>query len=154
MSRLLILWLMFVATGPVSAQPAADEVRAVVDRLFEGMRAGDSTAVRATLHPNVRFQSISMRDGEPILQTGHADAFVDAVGSERDVVWDEKVWNVRIDVDGPLAQAWMNYAFFLGDTFSHCGVNAMQFVHERASWTIVQILDTRQQDGCIFPDGM
>lgn len=148
--------ILFLFTGlfiqpPSSPQDAADQVRMTVDRLFDGMRAGDSTMVRAVLHPEARFQTSMIRDGEPMLHTGSADRFVEAVGTPHDEVWDEKVWDVEIRVDDNLAQAWMNYAFFLGDNFSHCGVNAMQLVYDGTAWKIIQITDTRRTEGCEIP---
>ena len=138
--------LYAVPTGV--AQPSTEGVHAVIDQLFDGMRAGDSTMVRATLHPDVRFQSVSVRDGVPVLQTGDADAFVQAVGTPHEAVWDERIRDVQVHVDGHLAQAWMHYSFFLGDTFSHCGVNAFQLYHDGDAWVITQIADTRRREAC------
>ena len=143
---------LLTAAAPVAAQSSGDlspeGVQAVIDQLFDGMRAGDSTMVRETFHLEARLQSAFVRDGQPMLQTGSVDGFVEAVGSPHDEVWDEKIWDVEIAVDGHLAQAWMNYAFFLGETFSHCGVNAFHFHHDGAAWKITQITDTRRREGC------
>ena len=151
---ILTLGLLALAS-PAAAQSSSayrspEGVRAVIDQLFDGMRAGDSTMVRATLHPAARFQSafVHADTGKPVLSTGSADRFVEAVGTPHDEVWDEKIWNVEIAVDGHLAQAWMNYAFFFGDTLSHCGVNALHFYHDGAAWRITQITDTRRRTGC------
>jgi hypothetical protein len=40
----------------------------------------------------------------------------------------------------------MNYAFYLDDQFSHCGVNAFQLVRMEAGWQIIQITDTRRRE--------
>jgi hypothetical protein len=48
-----------------------------------------------------------------------------------------------------MAMAWVPYSFFLGDTFSHCGVNAMLLVRSReGQWRIQSILDTRRKEDC------
>ncbi len=155
-----ILTLALLALAPsAAAQSSADlpssglspeGVRVVIDQLFDGMRAGDSTMVRQTLHPAARLQSafVHAETGEPVLSTGSVDRFVEAVGTPHDEAWDEKIWDVEIAVDGHLAQAWMNYAFFLGETLSHCGVNAFHFFHDGAVWKITQITDTRRRTGC------
>ena len=138
-------------TLAAQAQPD-DDVRAVVDRFFDGMRAGDSTVVRSVLHPEARFLTTMTRDGIPMLHIGSVDAFLDAVGSPHEEVWDERIWNVNIHVDDRLAAAWMDYAFFLDDEFSHCGVNAFQLFHDSDGWKVVQITDTRRREGCDIPD--
>ncbi len=157
--RAILTLGMLAFVAPAAAQSSADlppsdlspeGVRVVIDQLFDGMRAGDSTMVRQTLHPAARLQSafVHAETGEPVLSTGSVDRFVEAVGTPHDEVWDEKIWDVEIAVDGHLAQAWMHYAFFLGETLSHCGVNAFHFFHDGTVWKITQITDTRRRTGC------
>lgn len=121
----------------------------LIVQLFDGMREGDSTKVRDVFHPEVRLLTTFLdRSGQPVLHEGKLQGFLDAVGSPHDEPWDERIWETTIQVDGPLAQAWTNYAFYLGDTFSHCGVDAFQFVQTPAGWKIIQLADTRRKTGC------
>lgn len=152
--RLIVLFTLALAPllcHPANAQAqvsAEQEVRAVVDRLFTGMRQGDSTVVRSVFHPQARLMSAGVRQGEPVLRSDSIDAFVRAVGTPHDQVWDERISNVQIRVDGPLATAWMDYAFYTGERFSHCGVNAFQLFRTQQGWKVIQITDTRRQTGC------
>lgn len=149
--KTIALWtilLALVPCGSLAAQTPEAEVRATVDRLFDGMRAGDSTVVRSVLHPTARLLSVDVRDGAPRIQAVPIDRFVAAVGAPHDQVWDERIRNVEIRVDDRLATAWMDYAFYLGDTLSHCGVNAFQLFRAPEGWRIVQIADTRRSQGC------
>jgi hypothetical protein len=138
---------LLLATLPESAgaQTAEQEVRAVVDRLFDGMRAGDSAVVRSVFHPQAGLFTTAVRDGQPLLRSDSIAAFVRAVGTPHEEVWDERISNVEIRVDDPLATAWMDYRFHLGERFSHCGVNALQFFRTPEGWKIIQIIDTRRQ---------
>jgi hypothetical protein len=43
------------------------------------------------------------------------------------------------------------HAFYLDDAFSHCGVNAFQFVRGQDGWLVTQITDTRRTDACQEP---
>ncbi len=155
---LLVLTLSACATTPPPAvqssrTPSTEEaeVITVVERLFDAMRAGDSTAVRALFHPTARLVTTGVREGTPVLQAESVDRFVAAVGSPRTEVWDERIWNVEARVDDNLATAWMDYAFFLGERFSHCGVNAFQLFRTAEGWRIIQIADTRRREGCDLP---
>lgn len=139
--------LVHAPSARAQSSPEA-EVRAAVDRLFDGMRRGDSTAVRAAFHPQARLMSVGVRDGQPVLRTDSIDAFVRAVGTPHAEVWDERISNVRIQVSGNLASAWMDYAFYRGETFSHCGVNAFHFFRDTGGWRAIQITDTRGREGC------
>lgn len=134
------------AQAPAAQTPEQQEVRQAVERLFNGMRAGDSTVVRAAFHPQARLQTTAVREGQAMLRTDSVDAFVRAVGTPHTEVWDERISNVEIRVDGPLATAWMDYAFYAGDRFSHCGVNAFQFFKAAQGWQIIQITDTRNRE--------
>jgi hypothetical protein len=155
-TRIVVLALALVgaAAQPAPAQSAEAEVHGVVQRLFDGMRAGDSTVVRSVFHPDARLVSVGVRNGAPMMRSEAIDDFVRAVGSPQDRVWDERIWDVEVRSDGNLATAWMQYAFYLGDTFSHCGVNAFQFFRDTAGWRVIQITDTRRREGCQIPDSL
>lgn len=135
------------ATLPAQT-PEESEALAVVTRLFDGMRAGDSTMVRSTLHPSARLVSASEREGAPVLQSESMDGFVAAVGSPHEKVWDERIWDTEVRIDDRLATVWTQYAFFLGPDLSHCGVDAFQLFRAEDGWKIFQIADTRRREGC------
>ena len=42
----------------------------------------------------------------------------------KEEIWDEPIWNEKVQIDGQLASVWVDYAFFLGDRFLHCGGDA------------------------------
>ncbi len=132
----------------VYAQSDEVEVRAVIDRLFDGMRAGDSTMVRSVLHE----EALMARAGSQGLRIGPMDGFVRAVGTPYEEIWDERIWDVDISIDGRLASAWMEFAFFLGDTLSHCGVNSMQLYQTDDGWKIIYLADTNRAPTCEVPE--
>jgi hypothetical protein len=144
---LLVLGTCLLAPTAVTAQ-AADprtEVTAVITRLFDGMRESDSTKVRSTFHADARLGTALLRDGVPSYRPDGVDGFVRAVGTPKEIIWDERIRNLHVEVDGPLATAWMDYRFYAGERFSHCGVNAMQLVRVAAGWQIASLIDTRRQ---------
>jgi hypothetical protein len=137
--------LFGLAPSSLAAQSGeAAAVRAVVDAVFDGMRAGDSTAVRTVMHPEARLMTTGTRDGKPVLESSPIDRFIASIGAPHDEPYDERISDVVIQVDDNLATAWMNYAFHVGDRLSHCGVNAFQFFKSEAGWKIIQITDTRR----------
>ncbi len=141
---------MLTAVSFAAAQTPEDEVRSVIDMFFDGMRAGDSTMVRSTLLKG----AIAQRAGETGLPTMDFEGFLTAIGTPHDEVWDERIWDVLIMVDGRLASAWMEFAFYLGDTLSHCGVNSMQLYRTDSGWKIAYLADTNRGKQCnLPPDG-
>jgi ketosteroid isomerase-like protein len=160
MKRLLVLASLLLApalgaqaTGASApAAPAAGEraaVLAVVKALFDGMRKGDSAAVRAVFHPDVQLTTMLVgRDGTPRVEVDSLVQFLRAVGTPHDVTWDERTHDEEVRIDGTLAQAWTPYEFWAGDKFSHCGVDAFTLAKTTAGWRIVALADTRRRTGC------
>lgn len=144
------VWLTLVTSG-LRAQTTEADVLAVVRRLFDGMRAGDSAIVRSVFDANARLVSADDRDGQPLVQVRTADTFVAAVGRPHDAVWDERIWGTEVRIDGNLASVWTRYAFYLGDRFSHCGVDAFHLVRRAEGWKIVDLADTRRREACEMP---
>lgn len=124
-------------------------IKKSIENLFDGMRAGDSSTVSAVFHPEIRMQTVMLEDGKTILHTGSAEKFLKAVGTPHEIIWDERIMAYEIKVDGAMATAWTEYAFYAGEKFSHCGVNAFQFFKDdEQGWLITQIIDTRRKYNC------
>lgn len=138
--------------SPSSAQSAEETVRATIEALFYGMRAGDSTQVRAVFHENARLHTALGPSETGAVRSTPVDSFVAAVGRPHDQTWDERIWDVEVRVDGPLASAWVPYVFYLGDERSHCGVNAVQLVKTGDGWRIIQLTDTRRETCDVPPE--
>ena len=148
-----ILFLTALA-HPLEAQTSSSdeaEILGVVQALFDGMRAADSAAVRATLHPEARLVGVADGEGGPALRAESMDGFVSAVGTPHQETWDERTWDPEVRIDGRLAMVWVPYAFYLGEAFSHCGVDAFQLFESSGGWKIFQIADTRRREGCEIP---
>ncbi len=153
-----VLALATILAGlPCRALAQEDEeaaVMAVVEAMFDAMRAGDGAAMRATLHPTATGASVSVREGVPTLtRETSMDGFVQAVGTPHEEVWDERIWDSEVRVDGNLATAWMKYAFYAGEEFSHCGVDAFQLFKGEDGWKVFHVADTRRREGCETPEG-
>ena len=148
------LALVTVPRPTLSQMRSAEEeeaVLAVLERLFDGMRAADSSMVRSTLHPDVRLVSLADGESGPVLRSEPMDGFIEAVGTPHEEVWDERIWDPEVKIDGPLATVWVPYAFYLDEELSHCGVDAFQLFHGTEGWKIFQIADTRRREGCQIP---
>lgn len=162
MPRLFVFFLGIGLLGTTAAaQPeppappsdsAVQDVRSTLDELFDGMRAGDSAAVRAVFHEEARLMTALGPSDTSTVQATEVDRFVEAVGQPRDEEWDERIWDVEIRIDGPLASAWVPYAFYVGSERSHCGVNAVQLVRHKSGWKILQLTDTRRQTCDVPPE--
>ena len=151
MKKILLINLMLLLSGSVFAQQSStDAVKQTINTLFDGMRKGDSTLLRSVFAKDMILQSIANdASGKAILTTEKADGFVKAIGTPHKAVYDERITFGTINIDGDLASVWAPYKFYLGDKFSHCGVDVFQLMRTADGWKIIYIVDTRRKDNCI-----
>jgi hypothetical protein len=150
MRTLLTLVLLALAARQSASSQAARtdaEVLAVVHRLFDAMRQNDSSMARPLFHTRARLITSAVRNGEPIVRVEESpESFIEAIGRPRNEVWDERLSNERVFVDGGLASVWTDYVFYRGPTLSHCGVDHFLLVREGTQWKILEVADTRRTD--------
>lgn len=145
------------ATGALASptpQPSAADSSAVVQvllDLFDGMRAKDEALLRSVWHPEARLLTApgGRMPDEGALRSTAIDAFVQGVLAG-EAHLDEVIFDVQVHIDGRLASAWAPYNLFVDGRFQHCGVDAVQLVHEAevGRWLITQLTDTRRVYGC------
>ncbi|MEQ8904758.1 nuclear transport factor 2 family protein [Ekhidna sp.] len=129
------------------------EIMKVINGVFEAMRTNDSTLLKQSFveNPNT-FTAFVNQEGESKLTTGDFQKFIDAVGQPKEQVWNEPIWNEKVEIDGNLASVWVDYAFYIDDQFSHCGVDAFHLIKQENGWKIFHLVDTRRRTDCEVPD--
>ena len=152
MRALTFLSALTLGLAPLAAfaqHPDEEAVIATVAQLFDGMRAADSSAVRTALRPIATLCAVGAdRAGAPVVRASPVDRFIEAIGTLHEEVWDERLGEAEVRLDGDLATVWVPYAFYLGDAFSHCGTNAFHLARTDGLWRIIHITDTRRTDAC------
>lgn len=148
---ILPLFALLLISNSSQAQ-TTDKVKILnqISTLFDGMREGDSAKVASVFLNEATMQTITRnKDGKTVLSKGSLEAFKNAVGTPHEEVWDERISNLKIDIDAELAVAWVPYSFYRGDEFSHCGVNSFQFMKTANGWKAFSIVDTRRRTNCV-----
>lgn len=151
--QLLILLFLTISSQIIWSQSKTADSLAVhqtIIDLFDGMREGDSAKVSSTFDPAVKmYTSYKNKDGQLILKEGKLQPFLDAIGTPHEQIWDERLSNTVVYVDIGIAQVWTEYSFYVGNTFSHCGVDAFHLIKDDAgSWKIIHLMDTRKKKAC------
>ncbi len=153
--RTITVVVVLVGLGAPALEAQSDAEReavmAPVHRLFDAMRAGDSAMARTVFHAEARLLGLNEQEGQTTVRALPADRFLAAIGRPHEQVWDEKVWDWEVRIDDDLATVWTWYAFYLGDTFSHCGIDAFQLLRVGGEWKVVSLADTRRSAGCEAP---
>jgi len=146
-----VIFALFLVCFGLQAFAQNDEegaIKKAVNNLFTGMKTGDSTLARSAFATGAVMQSIVNKAGKVSIRNESVDNFIKQVGTPHTDQYDERIVFSKILIDGPLAMVWTDYKFYLGDKFSHCGVNSFQLVKGDKGWQIVYIIDTRRKDKC------
>jgi hypothetical protein len=148
--------LFFTGTLHLMAVAQSNEEQAIADvinRVFTGMHRHDSTLVRSAFANEVTLVSVVRnREGTPVLRRESVHDFVKAIAQPQPESLTEEIWNMKIQIDGDFAQAWCDYAFYVGNRFNHCGADAFHLYKTAGGWKIFHLADTRRKEGCIVPE--
>lgn len=175
---LLLLALLVACSGPASdtdspsgaATSAGDEpldpltfyapgadrsaVVGTVQLLFDALRYGDADLLRRVVDPSVMMHFAEVRSGDVTFGSSTVDALVTRIESAEEPLV-ERMWDPVVLVNGPMATVWAPYDFYVGDTFTHCGVDTASLMRTDDGWRIVALSWTRlQPPACeMHPDG-
>lgn len=129
------------------------EIENVILTLFKGMQLGDSSLASGTFADEVTTVTIyKTKEGVTKLHRENSiKRFMEAIAKPHDKTWYEEIWNLKIQIDGEFAQAWCDYAFYLDNEFSHCGVDAFHLYKSDQGWKIFHLADTRHKADCVIP---
>jgi hypothetical protein len=146
--RVLVLILTFLQLN-ATAQDDENKVKQVISTLFDGMRKSDSNMIRSAFAPGAILQKVAKnKDGQTFIHSERITDFITAISQPHSEVYDERINFDIIRIDNDLAMVWTPYKFYLGEKFSHCGVNSFQLVRLKKEWKIQYLIDTRQKENC------
>jgi hypothetical protein len=143
--------MLFIGHHIAFAQSESDEVqiKKTITLLFDGMRDADTTMIRKAFAAKNTMQTIiKTKDGKIVVRTENINDFIKSVGLPHSEKYDERIVFTKILIDAELASVWTDYKFYIGEKFSHCGVNSFQLVKAEEGWKIIYIIDTRRKDKC------
>jgi hypothetical protein len=130
------------------ADGEAADVLAVVDRLFEGMRARDGSMLEEIFHPDARMLVAPPAPGDPSeVPIRTVEGFIEMIDAPGEPLH-EPYFAPEVTIDGHLAHVWTYYHLYRGDEFSHCGYDSFQLVRTPEGWKIVFLAYTTRTEDC------
>ncbi len=152
MRNTLFLWLSLAISFPLLAQDDDVAVFEVAKQLFVAMETNDGQLAASLFTEEAQLQTVHKNKlGETVVSTIPVEKLVEVFGQEKEQTYSEPIWNERILIDGDYAVVWVDYAFYLGNTFSHCGIDMFQMMKQDGEWKIFGLTDTRRKEGCEVP---
>jgi|SRR5689334_3760232 putative lumazine-binding protein len=151
--RLPFMLLVVFVGAPSMSLHAQDAERtavlATVQKVFTAMRTRDTALLRQAFDTSARLAGVSTRNGPATVRLTVPAAFGNAIASApAGDVWNERIWDPEVRIDGDVAQVWAYYTFHRNNTFSHCGVDAFMLLKVGSEWKITQLADSRRTTGC------
>lgn len=148
MKQVLVLLTIFLNIA-ASAQNDEAAIKQTITRMFNGMRLGDTAMIRSAFSSQGILQTVAKdKNGNVFVDSEPLDSFIIFIGRPHKEVYDERIQFELIRIEGELAIAWTPYKFYVGDKFSHCGVDSYQLVKLNGQWKIQYLIDTRRKQNC------
>lgn len=150
---LIVCCLAFTAKSQSNEEAAVTET---VNKMFKAMYTNDTTLFKSVFTNKVTMvRVLRNKEGKPVLQQSEGiGPFVKGIAKPHpDGPLTEEMWNVKVQVDGDLAQFWCDYAFYIGNRYSHCGVDAFQLHKTADGWKIFHLADTFRKE-CTIPQNI
>lgn len=147
---LLALLAILAPARPARAQnPERAKILTTVQQVFDAMRTRDTALLTLAFDSTARLVGVNSRSGTPAVSLTTPAQFGAAITrAPAGDVWNERIFDPEVRIDGTVAQVWAYYTFHRNATFSHCGVDAFMLVRVGTAWKITQLADSRRTEGC------
>jgi hypothetical protein len=139
------------AARTVLVDPARGEAAlAAAQSVLDAINGSDPDLLRSVMVPGAMI--VATGRGEPRATTAEAMA-TGIADPEQGFV--ERMWDPRVQVDGPIASVWAPYDFYIDGEFSHCGVDAFHLIETGGAWQVQSLVyNALQPPECtLHPDG-
>ena len=112
------------------------------------MKTKDAKLAKSVFAQNANLTTTAIKEGKAIIKKESVADFIKFIGTPSDNIYDERILDYEVKIDGIMATVWTPYEFYVNDKFLHCGVNAFQLFKSEEGWKIIQITDTRRKKDC------
>lgn len=142
--KTILVSLMLIFSSAIYSQN--EEVKQVVVTFFKGFHAKDSITMKSVCADKMILQSISESSKGTQLKNDSAQDFFRSIATiPNTILFEEKLLDYSIQVDGAMAHVWTPYEFYVNNKLSHKGVNAFTLFKDNGLWKIVYLIDTRRK---------
>jgi hypothetical protein len=123
-------------------------ILATVQKVFDAMRTRDTALLTQAFDSTARLAGVSTRGTPAVSLTAPSQFGASIARAPAGDVWNERIFDPEVKIDGNVAQVWAYYTFHRNGTFSHCGVDAFMLLKVGTTWKITQLADSRRTQGC------
>lgn len=145
----LPVFAILICGNAAKAQTAEDSIKAVINKMFAGMKSSDTVMVKSCFTETAVLQTFGKdKAAKTIITTETPGDFAKIIATIPAGAADEQIVFKDLKIDGPMAAVWTPFKLYFNGKFYSCGVNSFQLVRLNGEWKIQYILDTRRKTNC------
>ena len=145
------LFLLASALAPALAQSADADSKAVIavaDSLLAALSTGDNATLKRLTLDSAIVGGASLRDGVERASLRTWGLYSNRTGAS---TFTERGFDATARVQDRVAQVWMPYDLYLGDKWSHCGVDTFTLMKSEGRWRVAALVYTIEQPPACRP---
>ncbi|MGB5820770.1 MAG: nuclear transport factor 2 family protein [Saonia sp.] len=124
-------------------------VERVIKTFYDGFNAKDSIKMQKMLSKDFLYQDVDEVYGKKVVKTEDISTVIKTIASIPNTTqFRQELGALKVNVDGQIANVWVDYKFYLYDAYYHCGVSSFQLVKEDGGWKIISLLDHHSKEAC------
>ncbi len=140
-------------TASQEVDPQSPDVHAAIEvarTVLHAINASDPDLLRSVMMPDARI--VATGRGQP--RTSTVEQMATGI-SDPAQEFVERMWDPRLEVDGPIASVWAPYDFYRQGELSHCGVDAFHLIQVDGAWRVQSLVyNVLQPPACaLHPEG-
>ena len=142
-SVVLLVLASFTQSARAQASDADGKAAiAVADSVLAALSSGNNpTLARLTLDSAV-VGGVGLRDGVERLSLRTWGLYINRTGPS---TFTERGFDATVRVQDRVAQVWMPYDLYIGDKWSHCGVDTFTLMKSEGRWRVAALIYTIEQ---------
>lgn len=150
MTKIIPYLAFFIVSMAFSQNNKVLEVKQAIDIFFDGFHKGDTALMKTVIYDKFKTQSVfKTKNGTDEINTSNISELLKTIAQRpTNQIWEERLLDYKVQIDGNLAHVWAPYEFWFNDKFSHCGVNSFQLFYDNGTWKIIYLVDSRRKTNC------
>jgi hypothetical protein len=138
----LLLTLVASPARSQSGDAEAKVVLAVADSVLLALSSGDGKALTRLTIDSAVVGGVGLRNGVERTSLRSWTQFINRTGPSD---FTERGFDATARVQDRVAQVWMPYDLYIGDKWSHCGVDTFTLMKSEGRWRVAALIYTIEQ---------
>jgi hypothetical protein len=146
MMRSFVTVLIMAASARYAQAQASDAegkaAVAVADSVLAALTSGDSTTLARLTLDSAVVGGVSVRDGVERVSLRTWGLYIHRTGAP---TFTERGFDQTVRVQDHVAQVWVPYDLYVGERWSHCGVDVFTLMKSEGRWRVAALIYTIEQ---------